>query len=130
MLQSIYNKPILHNKKKAIYPYELDFYLPDINIGIEYNSIYYHSIERCTKKDYHLMKSLLCRDKNIRLIHIYEFEDFNLQLELLKNLILGVDNYPNNDFNKNNLINIIPKPEIIYKTNIYTIYGAGKLITI
>ena len=73
------------------------------------------------------MKSLLCREKNIRLIHIYEFEDIEEQKQLLKNLILGIDNYPKNDFNKNNLIENIPEPEIIYKDR-YTIYGAGPLI--
>lgn len=73
------------------------------------------------------MKSLLCRDNGIRLIHIYEFEDLNEQLKLLKSLILGKNNYPKNDFNKNNLILKVPEPEIIYKDNNYTIYGAGKL---
>ena len=74
------------------------------------------------------MKSLLCREKNIRLIHIYEFEDLDQQIKLLQDLILGQDNYPKEDFNKNNLIDSIPKPEIIYQSDRYTIYGAGPLI--
>ena len=77
-------------------------------------------------KDYHLTKSLLCRDKNIRLIHIYEFEDFTKQSNLLLELLNNNDLYPKNDFNKNNLIDYIPEPAIIYQ-NRYTIYGAGKL---
>lgn len=125
-VQSFYNREILHNKKRAIYPYELDLYFPDIKIGVEYNSKYYHSIEYGTSIDYHLMKSLLCRDKEIRLIHIYEFEDFEQQKQLLKDLILGHDNYPREDFNKNNLIENIPVPTIIYQKD-YTIYGAGPL---
>lgn len=125
-VQSFYDKEILHNKKRAIYPYELDLYFPDIKIGVEYNSKYYHSIEYGTPKDYHLMKSLLCRDKGIRLIHIYEFEDFEKQKQLLKDLILGQDNYPKEDFNKNNSIKNVPEPTIIYQ-NDYTIYGAGPL---
>ena len=72
----------------------------------------------------------MCRDKGVRLIHIYEFEDINKQKQLLKDLILGTDNYPKDDFNKNNLINDIPKPKIIYKDSKYTIYGAGKLVEI
>lgn len=74
-----------------------------------------------------LKKSLLCREKNIRLIHIYEFEDLNEQLKLLKSLILGEDIYNKEDFNKNNLIINVPKPEIVYKDDNYTVYGAGKL---
>ena len=69
----------------------------------------------------------MCRNQNIRLIHIYEFENFDEQKQLLKDLILGQDNYPKNDFNKNNFNNKIPKPKIIYKDDRNTIYGAGKL---
>lgn len=76
----------------------------------------------------HLDKSLLCREKSICLIHIYEFEDFDTQCQLLKDLINGVDNYSKNDFNKNNLIDDIPEPEIIYSNEYSTIYGTGKLV--
>ena len=48
-------------------------------------------------------------------------------MKLLINFLEGIDNYPKDDFNKNNLIDKIPQPEIIYKTDKYTIYGAGKL---
>jgi hypothetical protein len=127
-IKSFYNKEIktsvtniLKNKR-----YELDIFLPDINLAIEFNGKRYHSIEMGKPKNRILNKSLQCRDKNIRLIHIYEFEDINIQKQLLKDLILGTDNYPKNDFNKNNLIDKIPEPEIIYKDG-YTIYGAGKL---
>ena len=86
------------------------------------------SAELGISKSYHLEKSLLCRNNHIRLIHIYEFENFEEQKQLLKDLILGIDNYPKNDFNKNNLITNIPEPEIIYQDNKYTVYGAGLLI--
>ncbi len=126
-ISSIYFGPIYLNTRKIIHPYELDIYLPELNLAIEYNGTYWHSQEKGKSIDYHLIKSLLCREKNIRLIHIYEFEDFTTQIELIKSLILGQDLYPKNDFNKNNLINNIPEPEIIYKSNRFTIYGAGKL---
>ena len=128
-IKSIYNGDVLRNvKRKAyIYPYELDILIPDLKIAIEYNGCYFHSIKAGKPIDYHLMKSLLCREKGIRLIHIYEFEDLNEQIELLKSLILGEDKYPKNDFNKNNLIDNIPEPEIIYNDGRLIIYGAGKL---
>lgn len=127
-IQSIYSGTIKHDYKSVISPKEIDIYLPDLSLGIEYNGTRWHSMEMGTPKDYHLAKSLLCRDRGIRLIHIYEFEDFEEQKQLLKNLILGTDNYPKDDFNKNNLTNIIPKAEVIYKDNNYTIYGAGELV--
>ena len=65
----------------------IDIYLPDLKLGIEFNGTYWHCIENGTPKDLHLKKSLLCRAKGIRLIHIYEFEDFEKQKKLLKDLI-------------------------------------------
>lgn len=126
-IKTFYFDDIIPNTRNVIHPMELDMYLPKLNLAIEYNGLYWHSIERGVSQDYHLRKSLLCRAKGIRLIHIYEFEDFEEQKQLIKDLILGVDNYLKNDFNKNNLLDNIPKSEIVYKDDYYTIYGAGKL---
>lgn len=126
-ISEIYDKDI-ECGANPIHPKEIDIYLQDLKLGIEYNGNRWHSIEMGTPINYHLTKSLLCREKSIRLIHIYQFEDFDKQIELLKSLILGEDKYPKNDFNKNSLLENIPKPEIIYKDENYTIYGAGKLI--
>lgn len=125
-ISTIYKGTIISNTRKVIKPLELDLYLPELKIAVEYNGTYWHSIKNNKNVNYHLNKSLLCRQLGIRLIHIYEFESYQTQLQLLKDLILGIDNYPKNDFNKNNLIDNIPEPEIIYSNN-YTIYGAGKL---
>lgn len=127
-IKSFYNGPVKLNDRKAIRPKEIDIFLPELRIGIEYNGSYWHCTENGTSKELHLKKSLLCRNKGIRLIHIYEFENFEEQKQLLKALILGTDNYSEDDFNKNNLTNTIPRAEVIYKDNNYTIYGAGKLI--
>ena len=124
-VKTIYNDEMIENSRNIIHPMELDLYLPKLKLAVEYNGKYWHSIERGISKDYHLRKSLKCREKGIRLIHIYEFEDIDKQKELLKSLIEGEDRYPENDFNKNNFLDI-PQPAIIYK-NGYTIYGAGKL---
>ena len=121
-------KDTIHKNRQIIKPYELDIYIPSLKLAIEYNGTYWHSIENGISEDYHLNKSISCRNKNVRLIHIYEFEDLNKQKQLLKDLILGQDNYPKNDFNKNNLINNIPEPELIYTNDRgYHIYGVGKL---
>ena len=127
-IKTFYNGTILRNKRKIIGGlFELDLYLPDLYLAIEYNGIRYHSIEMGKPKNRILKKSIECRKKGIRLVHIYEFEDFEEQKQLLKDLILGKDKYPKEDFNKNNLINTIPKPIIVYKDKKYTVYGAGKL---
>lgn len=121
------NIDFICNDRKNISPFELDWYVPQLKLAIEYNGNYWHSIEKGVPKDYHLKKSLLCRDNNIRLIHIYEFEDINMQLYLLQNLINGTDLYNKNDFNKNNLIDIQYAKAVCVYQNKYTIYGAGVL---
>ena len=129
-IRDIYHGPIIENDRTAIKPYELDIYLPELKIAIEYNSNRYHTVNEVGSIYYHIKKSIRCRRVGIRLIHIYEFEDFATQISLLQDLILGVDNYPKLDFNKNNLIDNIPKPSIVYNDSHYTIYGAGKLISV
>lgn len=54
---------------------ELDMYLPDFKISIEYNGLKWHS-EFFGKKDknYHLNKTVQCKDAGIQLIHIFEDE--------------------------------------------------------
>lgn len=73
-LKSIYSGDIIENTKQIIKPLELDIYIPDKNIAIEFNGAYHHSINTGTPINYHLNKSLLCEEKGIRLIHIYEWE--------------------------------------------------------
>ena len=62
-IQTFYNGIILENKRKIIYPKELDIYIPDLKLAVEYNGNWYHSIEAGTSKNYHLEKSLMCREK-------------------------------------------------------------------
>ena len=59
------------NTRKIIPPLELDIYLPDYNLAIEYNGLYWHSLHN---KDYHLNKTEKCAEKGIQLLHIFESE--------------------------------------------------------
>lgn len=63
------------NSKKIIYPLELDIFIPSMNKAIEYNGTYWHydrTNPRCKPKGYHSMKSKLCKEKGIKLLHIRE----------------------------------------------------------
>ena len=59
--------------RDIIPPYELDIYVPDKKIAIEYDGLYWHN-EINKEKNYHLNKTELCEKKDIRLIHIFEDE--------------------------------------------------------
>lgn len=52
---------------------EIDIFLPDKKIGIEFNGVYWHCSLNKDKK-YHQNKSIACLKHGIRLIHIYEYE--------------------------------------------------------
>ena len=60
--------------KNIINPYELDIYIPDKKLAIEYNGVIWHSEKFGKDKNYHLMKTELCEKQGIRLIHIFEDE--------------------------------------------------------
>ncbi len=63
----------LRKDRSVIKPLELDLFCPAKNIAIEFNGNYWHS-SKFKDKYYHFRKSLMCDEKEVRLIHIYEYE--------------------------------------------------------
>jgi hypothetical protein len=57
---------------------EIDIFIPKLNIGIEYNGVYWHSDIR-KDKNYHYNKTTCCYNEGIRLIHIFDYEWINNQ---------------------------------------------------
>lgn len=69
------NEPIVTNNRAILSPLELDIYLPNKNIAIETDGIYWHSeVGGGKNKNYHLNKTRLASTKGIRLIHVFENE--------------------------------------------------------
>lgn len=64
---------VITNSRKIIKPYELDIYVPSHKVAIEFNGTYWHC-DKHTRMDstYHQMKTKMCNDLGITLIHIYE----------------------------------------------------------
>ncbi|MFW5847784.1 MAG: hypothetical protein ACOCVF_02580 [bacterium] len=71
--------------KHKINGFEIDIFLPDYNLGIEYNGLYWHS-NKFKDKNYHLNKTELCEKNNIQLLHIFEDEWINKK-EIIKSII-------------------------------------------
>lgn len=65
---------ITTNTQSIIPPYELDIYLPDLNLAIEYNGIFFHSEGRGRTRNYHSDKLKMCKQKGIRLIQVWSNE--------------------------------------------------------
>lgn len=60
------------NEKTLIKPYELDIFIPELNKAIEFNGLYYHYSEKYFKLGRHAMKSNMCKNQGIRLLHVRE----------------------------------------------------------
>ena len=83
-IKEIYSGEIIENSRKIINPYELDIYIPEKNLAIEYNGLLFHSFGKkiFTNKELdlqfqkyrHLEKTKLAEEKNINLLHIFENE--------------------------------------------------------
>lgn len=53
---------------------ELDIYIPDHNLAIEFNGIYWHSESNGKDSNYHWDKTNICSSNGIQLLHIYDTE--------------------------------------------------------
>lgn len=71
----------IKGSRDVIPPYELDFYIPSLNLAFEYNGEYWHSDKMIkarskgkfeTAESYHNMKTQRCKELGIDLIHLWE----------------------------------------------------------
>lgn len=80
--------------RTIISPYEIDIYLPEYQIGIECNPTATHNVDinvfdnskPTMSISYHQMKTNMCEDKGVRLIHIFGYE-WKYKQKILKSII-------------------------------------------
>jgi hypothetical protein len=65
--------------------YEIDIYLPELNLGFECNGLWWHS-EVYKEKEYHINKYEFFKNKNIKIINIWE-DWWNYKTEIIKSII-------------------------------------------
>lgn len=61
------------SRRDLIPPQEIDIYLPEQKLAIEFNGSYWHSGQK-KERNYHLDKTLACQEKGIRLVHIFDYQ--------------------------------------------------------
>lgn len=80
----------IRGDRKVLNGKELDIYLPDYSLAIEFNGLWWHS-ESNKDKSYHLDKKNRCEELGINLIHIWE-DDWlskkDIVVSRLKSLLL------------------------------------------
>ena len=112
-----------------IWPQELDIVIPLLKVAIQFNGLYWH--QAAFKPHlYHYQKSMKCRQKGYRLIHIWQ-DQWQKDKEVIKEKLLKVFNNSQKfidiiDFSWNNLLQgqLIRQP-YIENRNGYLIQNCG-----
>ena len=89
---------------------ELDIYIPEKNMAIEFNGLIFHS-EKCKiDKNYHLNKTRECEKQGIRLIHIFE-DEWLYKKDIVKSMLTNILGFTDNKIfaRKCMLKNVPPK---------------------
>lgn len=80
---SIYDGEILNNTRKFLNnKLEIDIFLPELNLGFEYNGLYWHS-DGFLDCNYHYNKYMNAKTNNIQLIQIFE-DDWLFNQDMVK----------------------------------------------
>ena len=89
-IQDLYKEgEIVFNDRKMLDGKEIDIYLPELKLGIEYDGIVWHSELISNKTDYHYQKDLLAKSKGIKLIHVLDLEWISKQ-DIVKSRIASL----------------------------------------
>lgn len=117
---------ICRRNRNLLPGYELDLYLPDYNIAIEFNGLRWHSEKFGKDRNYHYNKSQSAYDKGIRLIHVFEDEWLHHKAIVLDKLshILGFNVNKNRIFARKCIVKNIDKNTADTFLEQYHIQGA------
>jgi hypothetical protein len=89
-VKSIIDLDVESNVRGVIGTRELDIFIPDKNLAIEYNGTYWHSeISGGKSKNYHNSKTIEALKNNINLIHIFDYE-WKFKKEIIKSIIISL----------------------------------------
>jgi hypothetical protein len=84
--------PFCSRNRSVLNGRELDIWMPDRKLAIEFNGVYWHS-DQFRDRNYHANKFLDCRSQGVRLIQIWEDEWKTKQAIVINRLrsVLGID---------------------------------------
>ncbi len=139
MIRELYDGEIIQSHK--IDRREVDIYLPELNLGFEFNGVRWHS-ELFKPSNYHLEKTKLCEKNNIRLIHIFE-DDFDYKVDIVRSIIKNTLNLSHKIFARKTEVKKIENKNIVkdfliknhlqgfVNSNInYGLYHNGELVSL
>ena len=95
-IKSFYPGEIIQHTRSVIAPQEIDIYMPEIKVAVEFNGVYWHSEKNLPDKNYHRNKYLAAQQEGITLLMVWE-DDYRRNPDLIKESIrskMGFDNRP------------------------------------
>lgn len=124
-IQENYRGKVLYNDRQLIAPFELDLFLPDDCIAIEYNGLYWHSRDEKSERYYHYNKWLKCRENGVQLITIWE-DDWLDKTDLIKNMLLHKIGIAKDEkvFARNTFVDVLSYDQASSFLNSYHIQGS------
>lgn len=124
-IESIYSGNIIPNYRDG---YEIDIYLPDLNLGFEFNGIYWHS-EKFLDINYHFNKSNYFSDRDIKIIHIWE-DDWDNKNDIIKSKIRSLLDKSNSIDNNIRIIEDQNNISLYYDNKLvsYALFDNNRLI--
>lgn len=101
----------VESNTRSIIKGELDIYIPDLSMAIEYNGIYYHS-EAFRDSRYHKNKVKACEEKGIQLISIWE-DEYNYRKDIVLRMLDHKLNVSSQDkvFARKTKVSVLKKEE-------------------
>lgn len=81
---------IKQNMRGLLNNLEIDILIPEYNLGIEFNGLFWHNSSRIDK-NYHKNKTDLAKEKGLRLIHVFE-DEWEHKSDIVKSKIAGLLN--------------------------------------
>lgn len=88
-VRSITDREVISGNRSVITPLELDIYIPDLKIAIEYCGLYWHSELAGKDQKYHSNKHQSCQEKGVRLITVFE-DEWLLKREIVKSRLINL----------------------------------------
>lgn len=127
MRQFVEKELHLKSKKLKIQKTEIDIYLPDYKLGIEFNGLWWHS-SKYRKSDYHLNKTELSEKNNIKLLHIFEDEWIHKQDIVKATIKSKLKIYDKKIFSKNCIIKEVNMLDSISFLDTNNLFGSSNAL--
>ena len=85
-IEKTFNVIVIRNDRKVLNGKEIDIWIPEYNLGIEYNGIYWHSSDEAKKADHN--KMILAESVGIKLLQFWCYEVDN-EIDKVLEIISG-----------------------------------------